>query len=204
MKKLQLFIIAALVAGFSSMSVAQNATATATANGLLIAGINLVWNQNLAFGNLTTPTTAATAVIGVSGVNIVNSSYFPETPVTTNTNPIAPGVVEFAGDPFPGPATFTVTGQPLYTFAITSPTGGLSIPVAIKNINPGPNSNQMTVDNLTVCVGGNAGVPGLTGALNGAGTQYFAVGGTLHIPAGQASGSYQNGSGTFLVTVAYN
>jgi len=206
MKKIQLFVIMAFVIGLSSMSFAQNsANANAAANANVAKGIHLTWNQNLAFGNLTTPTTAATAVIGVNGVNIINANYYAENPVCTNTSTIAVGNNLYGGDGSPGPAVFTVTGQFGYTFAVTLPSGA-SIPVVIQNNNPGPTSNTLTIDNLTVCVGGNGGVPGNTGTLSiGAGTQFFAVGGTLHLPANAPSGFYQNpGPTDFVVSVAYN
>jgi len=203
MKKNQLFIIAALVLALSSASFAQNsANANAPANGVIVQGISLAWNQNLAFGNLTTPTSAATATIGVSGINPVSANFIAESPVCVNTAPIAVGVVEFGGDPNPGPAVFTVTGQKNFSFAVTLPTG-VQIPV-LPNINPGGGS-PLVLSNLTCCVGGNGGVPGTTGVLSvGAGTQWFIIGGMISIPAGQASGTYQNAGGTFPVSVAYN
>jgi len=203
MKKNQLFIIAALVLALSSVSFAQNsANANATANGVIVKGIALAWNQNLAFGNLVTPTSPATATIGVAGINAVSANFISESPVCVNTAPIAVGVVEFGGDPNPGPAVFTVTGQLGFSFAVTLPTG-VNIPV-LPNINPGGGS-PLVLSNLTCCVGGNAGVPGTTGILSvGAGTQWFVIGGQIAIPAGAASGTYQNVGGTFPVSVAYN
>jgi len=203
MKKLQLFVITGILVGLSTMSLAQStANANATANANIAKPIALAWNQNLAFGNLTTPTSIATAVIGVAGINPVSANFISESPVCTNTAPIAVGVVLFGGDPNPGPAVFTVTGQFGYGFAVTLPTG-IQIPV-LNNINPG-GVPTLTLSALTCCVGGNAGVPGTTGVLSvGAGTQWFIIGGTLTIPALAPSGTYQNAGGTFPVTVAYN
>jgi len=186
--------------GLTSVSFAQqSANANAEADAIVVKPIRLVWNQPLAFGNLTTPTSAATSVMDVNGVNITNAAYYPKNPTNTNTNTISIGNNIYGGDGSPGPCIFTVTGQKNFTFAVTLPSGG-AIPVLLDNNTQAATALQL--DNLTCCVGGNGGVPGLTGTLSGGtGYQFFAVGGTLHIPASAPSGWYQ---GTFDVSVMYN
>lgn len=200
MNRIKLAIVSGLLIGLSSVSFAQNsANASATANAIVVKPIRLTWNQPLAFGNLTTPTTNATSVMDVTGVNVTNASYYAKLPTNTNCNTMSVGTNIFGGDGSPGPAIFTVNGQLNFTFAVTLPTGG-AIPVKLANNTQV--SADLLLDNLTCCVGGNGGNPGLTGILsNGTGNQFFAVGGTLHIPANTPSGWYQ---GTFDVSVQYN
>jgi len=87
----------------------------------------------------------------------------------------------------PAAASFNVTGTANYTYAIT-------LPAVATTISSGANS--MTVDTWT-------STPTSTGTLNGSGTQTLTVGGTLHVGAGQASGTYTSAT-PFTVTVNYN
>ena len=83
-------------------------------------------------------------------------------------------------------ASFTVTGAIGFTYAIT-------LPAAATTVTSG--GNTMTVDTWT-------STPTVTGTLAG-GTQTLTVGGTLHVGASQAAGTYVSGT-AFTVTVAYN
>jgi hypothetical protein len=83
-------------------------------------------------------------------------------------------------------ASFTVTGAIGFTYAIT-------LPAAATTVTSG--GNTMTVDTWT-------STPTGTGTLAG-GTQTLNVGGTLHVGASQAAGTYISGT-AFSVTVAYN
>lgn len=193
-----------MLIGLSTVSFAQqSASATANANATIVEPIKLTWNQPLAFGNLTTPTVAATSTIDVSGVNPTNAAYLAKLPTNVNCNTIAVGQNIFNGDGSPGPAVFTVNGEFNYTFAVTLPLG--STPVPIHLINNTQAAPHLMLSGLTCVIGGNGGVVGLVGTLSngftGNGNQFFAVGGTLSIPANAASGWYQ---GTFDVGVAYN
>jgi len=200
MKKIQLFIVVGLVSGLSSLTFAQNsASANATANATIIKPLTITWNQPLAFGQLTPGVGAATAVIGVTGISVSSASYIAEAPVVVNTTSVNNQATAFFGDKNPGPAVFTVTGQLGYSFAISLPPVTQVIPVHL--INNTTSSPDMTLDNFTSVVG-NPGAVGSTGTLSlGTGFQFFAVGGTLHIPSGATPGFYQ---GQFIVTVAYN
>jgi len=201
MKKISLVIISGILIGLSSVSFAQqSANATAQANATVVKPIRITWNQPLAFGNLTTPTSPATSVMDVNGVNVTNASYYPKNPTNTNTNTIAVGNNVYGGDGSPGPAVFTVNGEKNFTFIVTLPAPTTPLPVHLANNTQ--SSADLLLVNLTCCVGGNGGVPGFTGTLsNGLGNQFFAVGGTLQIPASTPSGWYQ---GQFDVSVAYN
>jgi len=201
MKKVSLVILSAVLLGLSTASFAQSsASANAQADAIVVKPIKITWNQPLAFGNLTTPTSAATSMMDVNGVNVTNANYYAKLPTNTNTNTVSVGTNIFGGDGSPGPAIFTVNGQFGYTFSVTLPTGATPVPIHLANNTQV--SADLLLDNLTCCVGGNGGVPGLTGTLNnGIGNQFFAVGGTLHLPANTPSGWYQ---GTFEVAVQYN
>jgi len=82
-------------------------------------------------------------------------------------------------------ASFTVTGQGAYTYAITLP--------ATVTLTSGVNTMTATTFTST---------PSATGALT-AGTQTLNVGATLNVAAAQAAGTYVSGT-PFSVTVNYN
>ena len=84
-------------------------------------------------------------------------------------------------------AAFNVTGAAAYTYAIT-------LPAAATTITSG--GNTMTVDTWT-------STPSGTGTLSAGGSQALTVGGTLHVGASQAAGTYVSGT-PFTVTVNYN
>ena len=83
-------------------------------------------------------------------------------------------------------ASFNVTGAVLFTYAITLPAGSITITSG---------ANNMTIDTWT-------STPTGTGTLTG-GAQTVTVGGTLHLAASQAAGTYTLTNG-LTVTVAYN
>jgi hypothetical protein len=82
---------------------------------------------------------------------------------------------------------FNVTGAAAYTYVIT-------LPAAATTITSG--GNTMTVDTWT-------STPSGTGTLSAGGSQALTVGGTLHVGASQAAGTYVSGT-PFTVTVNYN
>lgn len=200
MNKIRLVIISGLLIGLSSVSFAQQtANANTTADATVVKPITITWNQPLAFGKLAPTATAGTAVIGVTGINVVDASYIHEAPVTTNCAAVPFGPNTYNGDPNPGPAVFTVTGQFNYHFGIHLPP--VTTPMTITIANNTQVSPDMSVDEFASVVG-NPGVVGATGTLsNGLGFQFFAVGAKLHVPANAIPGFYQ---GTFNVEVYYN
>ena len=85
-----------------------------------------------------------------------------------------------------GAASFTVTGAANATYSIGLPSSAVILDDGA--------SHTMTLDTFT-------SDPTPTGLLDGSGTQTLNVGGTLHVLALQAAGTYSH---LFDVTVAYN
>jgi len=109
--------------------------------------------------------------------------------VTLAANPPARissgGVVLLPSGSWSG-ASFSVTGDPAATYAITLPGNGT---VALTS-----GANTMAVNSFTSS-------PASTGQLGAGGSQTLSVGATLSVGNNQASGTY---SGSFAVTVEYN
>jgi hypothetical protein len=162
------FAAIALIA-FSSSSFAQ-ATATATATATIVTPISIAEVVNMNFGNVAVQTAAGgTVVMTPAGVRSVTGGV---------TLPVINGTVTAA--------SFTVTGQGAYTYAIT-------LPATATTLTSG--ANTMTATTFT-------STPSATGALT-AGTQTLNVGATLNVAAAQAAGLYVSGT-PFSVTVNYN
>ena len=83
-----------------------------------------------------------------------------------------------------GPAMFRVTGEPNASYSITLPSSATF----------GSSHRSMTVDRFTSSPRG-------SGNLGPGGSQWLALGGTLHVGPSQSTASYD---GTVEVTVAYN
>ena len=84
-------------------------------------------------------------------------------------------------------ASFTVSGQGSYTYAITLPSSCVITDAG---------SHTMTVNGFT-------STPATTGLLSAGGSQTLTVGATLNVSAAQAAGTYTNATGV-PVTVNYN
>jgi len=149
------------LAGFAAMMLAGTCADVAEAQLIGISN-----TRGLVFGELVAGATSGTAVVTPAGSRTLTGG------VTTGNSG---GITS---------ASFTVTGIPLFTFAITLP-GSTSITAG---------GNSMTVNTFT-------STPSGTGQLSVLGSQALTVGATLVVGASQASGSY---SGTFSVTVVYN
>ncbi len=89
-----------------------------------------------------------------------------------------------------GPAAFTLSGESNITYAVTLPSN--------TTITKTDGTQTMMVDSFTSTLSGTGLV--VTGKLVGT-EGSFKVGGKLHVPANQLTGSY---TGTFTVTAAYN
>jgi hypothetical protein len=167
-----LAIAAVATFGFATASHAQ-ATATASASANIITPISIVKNVDMNFGNVAVSATlAGTAVLAPAGTRTTGGAGGVTLPATTGTV---------------SAASFAVSGQAGYTYAITLPTSCV--------ISDGA-SHTMTVDNFT-------SMPASTGLLSAGGTETLNVGATLNVAAGQASGLYTNATGV-PVTVNYN
>lgn len=167
MKKI-LFLSVVMLA-FSISTFAQ-ATASAAASATIVSPIAIAQAADMNFGNIAVSATGGTVVLSPAGVRTITGGV---------TLPATTGTVSAA--------SFNVTGTGSYTYAITLPSGSITI------TNPA---------SVTMSVGSFTSTPSGTGALDGAGTQTLTVGATLTVAAGQASGLYDGGS--FDVTVNYN
>jgi hypothetical protein len=88
-------------------------------------------------------------------------------------------------------ASFTVTGETNFTYAIT-------LPLASFNV-----SNSTETDAATMSVGTFVSSPSGTGTLSASGTQPLIVGATITLGANQVSGTYTNAD-ALAITVNYN
>jgi hypothetical protein len=174
MKQKKLLAVAALLSmsafGFGD---AHAVTANATAqirNDITITTVETPLN----FGVVIPGTAAGTVVVAAGSSVGVN-------PTVTGTG------VTMASYTACSPGHFAVTGEKDTNYVIT-------IPASITLTHSTIGSNTMTVDNLTSSKSTNQPV------LDEDGKDTFSVGGTLHLAAGQVSGTY---NGQYNVTVAY-
>jgi len=167
MKKIT--ILALILMGLSITSFGQ-ATASATATATIVAPIAITKTVDMNFGNV--------AVIGAGTVILAPAGTRSATGGVTLPN--VTGTVTAA--------SFNVTGEGAYTYAITLP----STDYTITHTN---NTDVMIVNTFL-------SDPSGTGTLT-AGAQTLNVGATLNIGAAQLAGLYTNATG-FDVTVNYN
>ena len=161
-----------VIAGFSTSSFAQ-ATATASASANIITPISIVKVTDMNFGNVAVSATlAGTVVLAPAGTRTTGGGGGVTLPATTGTV---------------AAASFTVSGQASYTYAITLP--------STCSITDG-SSHSMTVNTFTSS-------PATTGLLSSGGVQTLNVGATLNVSAAQAANLYTNATGV-PVTVNYN
>jgi len=168
----KVFAIASILIAGTTASFAQ-ATATASASATIVTPIAISKTVDMNFGNVAVSATiAGTAVLAPAGTRTTGGAGGVTLPVTAGTV---------------AAASFNVTGQASYTYAITLPT--------TCTLSDGA-SHTMTVNAFTSS-------PSATGALSTGGTQTLNVGATLNVAAAQAAGSYTNATGV-PVTVNYN
>jgi hypothetical protein len=177
-KIVKLLFAAIMMAGFTTTVMAQ-VTENTTAGAKILTALTITENLPMHFGTMgVLAGTGGTCVVTTAGVRTATA-----------------GVTLSGLAPLFSVATYTVTGEPLYTYAITLPTtitvtetvGGtitMSIGTLLAKSTSGTESNT-AIGTL----------------LAGEGTESFTVGGTLTVEAGQLAGVYE---GTFKVTVAYN
>lgn len=163
-------ILAIFLTTCSTTAFAQ-ATATATATGTVITTIGITKMVDMNFGNAAVQaSTGGTVVMTPVGVRSATGGVT----LPTNTGTVTA-------------ASFAITGQGNYTYAITLPSTDLPITSG---------SNTMTVNTFNSS-------PAATGILSVQGTQTLNVGATLNVAAGQAAGLYVSAT-PFNVTVNYN
>ena len=163
--------IAVIALGLSNSSFAQ-ATATASATATIITPITIVKTVDMNFGNVAVSASlAGTVVLAPAGGRTTGGAGGVTLPATTGTVTAA---------------SFTVSGQSGYTYAITLP--------STINITDAA-SHTMAVNNFV-------SNPATTGTLT-SGSQVLTVGATLNVAAAQPAGTYTNATGV-SVTVNYN
>ena len=167
--KIKFLFSCLLFTAFTSQLSAQS-TATATATATIVTPISIAKNTDMSFGNIAVQTaTGGTVVLAPAGTRTRTSGV---------TLPATTGTVTAA--------SFTVTGNGSYTYAITLPT--------TVTLTHSGGVQTMTASSFT-------SNPSGTGALS-SGTQDISVGATLTVAAAQLAGVYT--SGNFSVTVNYN
>jgi len=165
-------------------------------NAFLISAVLMALSISVQAQVSATATASATIVTPIAIANATDMDFgnvaVSATPGTVVLDPagartVTGGVTLPAAAGTVTAASFDVTGQASFTYSIT-------LPAAATTITSG--GNTMTVDTWI-------STPTPTGTLDGAGTQTLAVGATLNVAAGQASGTYISGT-PFTVTVNYN
>jgi len=176
-KSIMLFVAIFMMAGFTTTLMAQTNTENTTAGAKIVSALTITETAALHFGTMAIPTGAVDLVLTTGTVRNpsvpANITLLPQAPVAAN-------------------AGYNVAGSASATYAIQLP------PDNTVTITEG--SNPMHVDGF-VAKTASAGVDGLTGTLNGSGTDTFVVGATLKLANAQPFGTYV---GTFNVTVNYN
>jgi hypothetical protein len=172
-KSLIVSAVIVLIAGFTTKVNAQ-ATQNTAAGAVLITPISITQTSPLHFGVMAVQSGLdGTCILSTAGVRTATGgvNLSVQAPLATN-------------------AAYTVGGSLNTTYAITLP----------ASITVTSSSFSMIIDNL-LAKAASAASDGLTGTLNGSGSDSFTVGGTLNVTAGKPAGVY---AGTFNVTVAYN
>jgi Domain of unknown function (DUF4402) len=163
-------VLAIFLAACSTGAFAQG-TATATATATVITTIGVTKTVDMNFGNVAVQASAGGTVV-MTPVAVRSATGGVTLPTTTGTVTAA---------------SFAITGQGNYTYAITLPSTNLTITSG---------SNTMAVNAFTSS-------PASTGILSVLGTQTLNVGATLNVAAGQPAGLYVSAT-PFSVTVNYN
>lgn len=152
-----------------SISTFAQASATASASAFIVTPISIANTVDMDFGNVAVASTGGTVVLATDGTRTSTGGV---------TLPVIAGTVTAA--------TFTVTGNPAYTYGITLPSADVTISNGTENMIV----NTFTSD------------PSGTGTLTG-GTETLRVGATLNVNANQDPGAYTTAT-EFTVTVNYN
>ncbi|MFV8372104.1 DUF4402 domain-containing protein [Flavobacterium sp. LB2P74] len=172
MKKITL-LTAILMIAFTTKVVAQStATTTAATSARVIKPITITKAVDMNFGNLVATIAGGAIALSTSGARTGDAAILLGT---------QNGSVKAA--------SFTVTGETDFTYAITLPSASFNV------------SNSATTP-ATMSVGTFVSSPSTTGAL-ALGTQTLIVGATITLGANQSSGNYTNGT-ALAVTVNYN
>jgi len=184
---IKLFVAVAILAVAGIASAQNSASVSATASARIIRPITLTKNADLEFGNIISPTTGS-ATLTIKQNN---------TPAYSNpaTKPGSQTGVQ-------NPAQFTMTGEPTFTYNITSsPAIGGSLILTDGSVAAGHTATAV-IGNPTDATGTNLSNP----VADVTGTSTFYVGGVLTITSTNVPGSYSNtntGGTAWSMTVAY-
>ena len=172
MKKITLLTAIVMIA-FTTNAVAQStATTTAATSARVITPITITKVVDMNFGNLVATVAGGAIVLPTSGARTGDAAIL----LGTQNGTVAA-------------ASFTVTGEIGFTYAITLPPASFNV------------SNSDTTP-ATMSVGTFVSSPSSTGSLV-SGTQTLLVGATITLAANQKAGAYTNTSG-LAITVNYN
>ncbi len=171
MKRIVLIFTLALgIIIFTDKTSFAQASATASSSVTIVTPISIAKTVDMNFGNIAASATGGTVILAPAGTRTKTGGV---------TLPVTAGTVTAA--------TFTVSGQASYTYAVTLP--GSAVTLA-------SGANNMTAATFT-------SNPTPTGTLSAGGTQTLSVGATLTVGANQAAGTYTTAT-PFTVTVNYN
>ena len=174
MSKLAVAIGTLVVAGGAMAQ--STATASGDSSARVIVPITIAKNVALSFGNVVASAAGGTVLLTPAGVATPTGVTIPATQKGAQTA-----------------ATFKVTGETLFTYAITLP--------ASSTLTSGTNTMSVSSFKVANGVNGTVSTDGLVGTLTAGGLGDLNVGATLTLAANQVASTY---SGTFPVTVAYN
>jgi len=173
MKKTQQFLGATVAMLICAVNVNAQATATSNASANIISPISISKSADLNFGNLSVDASGGTVILDPSAAAVRASGGAGGVSFPATTGSVSA-------------ATFVVSGQANFTYAVNL----LTASIQITN-----GANTMTVDNFTTSAG--------AGTLNNLGTQTIYVGADLTVAGSQAPGLYTSVS-PFTVLVNYN
>ena len=170
--RLSALATALFFASASSNTASAQASATASASVNIVTPISISKTVDMHFGNVAVSASApGTVILAPAG-----------------TRTITGGVTLPAVTGSPAAASFTVSGEANYTYAITLPSSNITLADA--------SNNQMSAGTFTSS-------PSATGTLSASGSQTLTVGATLGVGAAQPAGTYTTAT-NFDVTVNYN
>jgi hypothetical protein len=173
MKIIYRAVLTSILLMSAAFAASSQAMANASVTATILTTISITKIMDMNFGNISVQAQAGgTVILSPAGIRSATGGV---------TLPATNGTVTAA--------SFTVSGETIYTYSITLPLSPFIITRASKD------NNYMTVTAFQ-------SNPSITGTLT-AGTQTLNVGATLNVAAAQPAGIYTSTSG-FVVTVNYN
>jgi hypothetical protein len=169
-------LITAVVAVSTTASAQESATGNGTTTTRIVAPITITGGSVLSFGDVAAISTIATVTVSTEGARSQSDN---------RSIPASSGSTDVSN------STFTVGGEPSYTYAITLPADDV---ITLVNADLATETMKLTAF---------VSSPSATGVIAAGGTQELKVGATLNVGVGQATGNYEAPDG-FDVIVNYN